>query len=409
MSAKDTSLSLQPESTCFGFEKIVKGLSTNARRLNACLLSLVLLTVVLPAHGQGFLASEFDTEDSKLEIYFDSNSSIWRIADGDPWQEFAITGLGGRPSAAAYSGIAAYTNTIYNGNEIFYLTDVSGNMDVEQLWGSSQFSPTNLSADTDAQPAIEGSNLVGYIDPIVGSDNVFYIGTDEKVHLLLWTPAGGWSSSTVNATAPAAVGTSLSGHMTSKSEEVFYLGSNQHVYELWRRSQNSDGWHFTDVTMANGSKPIAAVGSPLAGFYDSTAGTDSMFYLGTDQHVHELLFSTTGLWSGLDLTVLTGAQEPATNSKFAAHINTNNGGSEEVDFVDTSENVLELWAWSSSQTTWHVNSFPGREAAASGTPLSTNMNGGVDQIYYIGADDNIFEAISNVNITTSVGAPNAVP
>jgi len=380
------------------------------KHLNAWLLSLVLLAVVLPAHGQGqgVLASEFDTADSKLEIYFASNSNIFEIASGDPWEVFQITGLAGEgPSAAALTGIAAYTNTIYNGNEVFYLTDVNGNMDVEQLWGSS-FSPTNLSAKTDAKPAVAGSNLVGYIDPIVGSDNVFYIGTDKKVHLLLWTPAGGWSSSTVDATAPAAVGTSLSGHMTSNSEEVFYLGSNRHVYELWRHSQNSDGWHLTDVTMANVTKPIAAAGSPLAGFYDSTAGTDSMFYLGTDQHVHELLFSTTGLWSGLDLTKLTGAQEPATNSRLAAHINTNNGGSEEVDFVDTSENVLELWAWSSSQTTWHVNSFPGREVAASGTPLSTDMSEGDDQIYYIGADDNIFEAIGNVNITTSAGAPNAL-
>jgi hypothetical protein len=284
-------------------------------------------------------------------------------------------------------------------------------MDVEQLWGGT-FSPTNLTARTNALPAVSGSALVGYIDPIAGSDNVFYVGSDQKVHLLLWTPAGGWSSSVVDAGAPTVAGTSLSGHYKSGpgtfySEEVFYLGANQHVYELWRWSKNFDGWHLTDVTEANGSKPVAAVGSPLAGFYDTAANTDVMFYLGTNQNLYELLFSTGAVWSG-DMTTQTGSLNAASTSKLAAHLNTNNGGSDEVYFESGNQNVFEFWAWSSSQTAFHENSFP-FEYAAVGSPLATDMNGNADELYYIGSDSNIFELFSSADITTSCGAPLAQP
>jgi hypothetical protein len=372
-----------------------------------------LLALALPAYGQGFLASEFDSTVGKAEVYYRGyDSNIYEIVRGNPNTWYQRTGLAGEgPSSAAYSGIAAYVNTIYNGNEVFYLTEVNGSMDVEQLWGGT-FSPTNLTARTNALPAVSGSALVGYIDPIAGSDNVFYVGSDQKVHLLLWTPAGGWSSSVVDAGAPTVAGTSLSGHYKSGpgtfySEEVFYLGANQHVYELWRWSKNFDGWHLTDVTEANGSKPVAAVGSPLAGFYDTAASTDVMFYLGTNQNLYELLFSTGAVWSG-DMTTQTGSLNAASTSKLAAHLNTNNGGSDEVYFESGNQNVFEFWAWSSSQTAFHENSFP-FEYAAVGSPLATDMNGNADELYYIGSDSNIFELFSSADITTSCGAPLAQP
>lgn len=150
--------------------------------------------------------------------------------------------------------------------------------------------------------AAAGGGLAGFVDPIVGSDNVFYVGTDQHVHLLTRSPGASWTQDPRLVSVPVAASESaLTGHMNAQSEEIFYIGADQHVYELWRWSRTFDGWHSTDVTLANGSKPLAAVGSRLPGYYDARARTDAVFYVATDQHVHQLLFSS-GTWSGTDVT-----------------------------------------------------------------------------------------------------------
>lgn len=155
--------------------------------LTICLVSIAFLAASLPAHG---LCSEVDTaNNSQVEVYYYGlDSNIYEIIpSARTW--FQRTGKAGQgPSVSAESGMACYVNTIYNGNEVFFLTaDSQGNLDVEQLWGST-FSATNLTEKTNAQAASAQTNLVGYIDPIAGTDNVFYLGTDQQVHVLLWSP-----------------------------------------------------------------------------------------------------------------------------------------------------------------------------------------------------------------------------
>jgi hypothetical protein len=95
------------------------------------------------------------------------------------------------PTGTLGSPIVSYQNTIYNAPEVFYLTTAAqGQQQIEQLW-SANFSPNSLTSLANAQPSAMGSGLAGYIDPVSGSDNVFYQGTDQQVHVLTWTPAGG--------------------------------------------------------------------------------------------------------------------------------------------------------------------------------------------------------------------------
>lgn len=372
------------------------------------------------------LTSEMDTADSKNAVYYlGYDSNLYALANHGSWTYTQATGTNGKSSVAGSTGIATYVNTIYNGNEAFYTANSAGALHVEQLWGSTG-APTDLTAAASGKPVIPESNLVGYIDSIAGTDNVFYLGTDHFVHVLTWSPSGGWQeeASLDNTTEPAAAtGSSLSGHMTASSEEVFYFGANQHVYELWRWSKNFDGWHSTDVTAASCSTTAAAGGSPLAGFYDSVADDDVAFYLGTDQHIYELLFTSAGDWSSIDVTATAKAPNAASGTALTAHRDSLTGAnSEEVFFLDANQHVQELWASSSSPIVWHssdLTATTGAALAAQGSALTTDIStlDNTDHVFYIGSSDKDVHELwwngtwytDTVNTQTSPVAPMAVP
>jgi hypothetical protein len=404
----------KPESVKYGFKERIKMSSATMKCLTSCLFILAFLALAASRAaavnpGQGFLCSELDTStNNTVEVYYRGYDSNLYEIDEDTNKWFQVTGGAGQGSSPARNTgvVACYVNTIYNGNEVIYLTaDSQGNLDVEELYGSG-FYPTDLTVKTNAQHAAPGSSLVGYIDPIAGTNNVFYLGTDQQVHLLLWSPVGGWSTSTVYTGAPlAAVGSALSGHMTSNSEEIFYLGSGGQIYELWRWSQNFDGWNLARANPY--PETLAEPGSPLACFYDTVAGVDEMFYLGTNQHVDALIFSV-NQWIGLDLSALTGVPA-AWYSRLAAHLNTNTGGSDEVYFQDTSntrKGLMEFWAWSASWTTWNAKGDP----YPSGIPhLATDFdNHDVDEVFYTNGNGDIYEVFSGRDITARSHAPAAV-
>jgi hypothetical protein len=353
------------------------------------------------------LSSEFDAADEKV-YYLGSNSNLYQLAWSGGWTWLQATGTNNRPSVVPGTQFAAYVNTIYNGDEVFYVVDSNGNSHIEQLWGSS-LSPTDLTIAAGGKTLAPGTSPVGYIDPVAGTDNVFYIGTDQRVHALVWSPVPGWKESAqLDAITPpsVAVGSPLSGHIKTCSngqvcsDEIFYIGANQHVYELWSWSQ-TPGWQFVDVTIANGTKPVAAAGSPLGGFNDTAAGIDAIFYLGTNQHLYELLFDSSGQWTSVDITqnLLNEGLAVAlagVGSSLTAHLNTLDQ-TEEVFFLDSNQNVQEFWSSSSSPSGWHavpgsVNASSGAPPAAPGSPItggiSYNSN---DHLWYIGTDNNVHE------------------
>lgn len=378
------------------------------------------------------LSGEFDTADNKDAVYYlGPDSNLYQLGWDGGWTWDQETGTGSRPSVAAGTGISAYVNTIYNGNESFYLTDVNGNLHIEQLWGSPVApSPTDLTALTAGKSVAPGTNPVGFIDSVrsPNTDNVFFIGTDQFIHVLYWSASGGWQEDpTLDSTVmtAAAAASPLSGHMVAGGEEVFYLGQDQHIHEVWRSSKSFDGWHTNDVTEANGAKPLPVIGSSLAGFYDSTAGEDALFYIGPAQHVYELRFPNTAVWSATDLTAtVSGTTAAAIGSSLAAHLNTlANAKSEEVYFQDGKQNVQQLWAFSSTPTVWNASNVTvasGNAPLASlGSPLATTVCtiDNTDHVFYVGASNqNVIELWWNGtwhndddNTQTNPVAPVAVP
>lgn len=311
----------------------------------------------------------------------------------------------------------------------------SPNLDTTSV--SVTFDPVAPPAmDGGSAAATPGSSLVSVVDPLAGqggTDNFFYVGQDDDVHALSWSPGLPWSSANinqlVNPPAPTVAGTVLSGHLEnscppSQSEEVFYLGSDQHVHELWRWSSTAafDGWHHTDVWAASGATILADARSSLAAIADPSAGADVVFFAGTDGHLYALTFACSATqWAILDLTSKYAAPAAALGSAFAAHLNnvTASTPSEELFYIGADQQVDELWAWSLSTAFdgWHhtiVSSAASAPLASSQSPLATvaDTAGGSDVVFYVGADSDIHELAlrasslwTTLDITAEYAAP----
>jgi len=364
----------------------------------------------------GAIATNNDTAEGLTRLYHIGQNQQTGNYDIDAFAQVGMQPTGAwsltdvsatttAPAATLGTPFISYENTIYNATEAFYLVpDGQAGNQVEQLWSGS-WSSGSLTAIANAQPAAASSGLAGFIDSVAGTDNVFYQGTDQHIHLLTWSPIPGWTEDKRLGAAPAAAFASpLTAHATPQSDEVFYLGTNQHLYELWRWSKNFDGWHVTDLTTANNVKPLPMIQSPLAGFYDPTALADAVFYVGTDQHLHQALF-THSQWSGIDITAATAAPLPVPGSGLAAHLNTS-AGSEEVFYVTPGAATEELFTFSTTIPTWHAeNPF----ASPVGTPVAANPSGamapnfdtqsnpGSDALFYAGTDGLVHELWSSSN------------
>jgi hypothetical protein len=393
------------------------------RRALRCAAAALPAAIALALHANpaaaaaGSLAANMDAVNNEVDVYAipEGQTSIVEFSFNGSWSSTDLMTAAGAPAATPGSPIAAYENTVNSDPEIFYLTpDSNGGNIVEQMYTTFWFLG-NITASSGAQAAGEGSGLVGYMDNNNGSDNVFYQGTDGYIHLMSWTSSGGWVNETSIANKRAAApGSALTGHATSNSEELFFIGTNRHVYELWRWSLNFDGWHLTDVTEANGAKPLAKAGSPLASFYDPSAGVDAVFYVGTDKHLHEALFAN-GVWEAVDVTDQSGAPEVGPGSALAAHLNTG-ANSEEVYYELGNKTIEQVYTFSTSTPSWvGGNTFTGNAAkakkAVSASALATDMDSVfgtplVDELYYFDGEGVVNEvyAASNTN-GWNIGVP----
>src|SRR5439155_7336137 len=109
---------------------------------------------------------------------------------------------------------------------------------------------------------------------------------------------------TISGSVLAASHSGLFGfpNLPGPAQQVFYIGTNQHIYQYYTSGST---WVVQDLTAATGNT-LASSSSPLTGFSDSIPGpgTDAhLFYIGANQHIYQLLFnSATWSWSNSDLS-----------------------------------------------------------------------------------------------------------
>ena len=374
--------------------------------------SASLVDIVDPLAGQG-------GTDNVFSIGADSQVHLTFLSPGLSWSSSVVNTLV-NPAAPAVAGtvlsghIENSCGQTSQSEEVFYF---GADQHVHELWRWSAqatfdgWHHTDVSSAAGAPLAAQASPLASVADPSANADVVFYIGVDGHVHELtfactssLWTTV---DLTTAYGVPAVGGGSAFAAHLnnitpTTPSEELFYVGTNQHVYELWAWSLGAsfDGWHTTDVSQTAGA-PVGAQGSPLATVADPSADSDVLFYLGVDSHVIELAFvGSSSLWTTVDITGKYGVPAVGSGSAFAAHLNnaTSSTPSEELFYVGTNQHVYELWAWSlgTSFDGWHttdVSGVAGAPNASSATALATDVNVAAnpaqDEAFYTDASGDI--------------------
>ena len=164
-----------------------------------------------------------------------------------------------------------------------------------------------------AQPARSaiGTERVLQIARRYSSVHVFYFGagTDNHVYQLRIFPGGpGWVWEDLTSLADGIVpevSRALSGFWgTDDSQHIHYIGSGNHIHELYRASSaGPTDWTDNDLTALAG----AVAPHPNTALVSYWAGDSSMhiFFIGVDNHVHQLSIAHgTDFWSDQDLTAL---------------------------------------------------------------------------------------------------------
>jgi hypothetical protein len=252
---------------------------------------------------------------------------------------------------------------------------------------SNNWSGAVVASVKTAPLAKPGSPLDGYATEFSQQQHVNYIGVDNHIYELYYINVWKFSDLTQGAGAPATSPLStLHGYATAfnQQQHVNYIGSDGHVHEL----VYDGAWKHNDLSAMAGAT-AAAPGSPLDGYATSFNQQQHVNYIGTDGHVHELVYD--GAWKHNDLTTTAGASFPAPGSPLDGY-STEFNQQQHVNYIGTDGHVHELvydGAWKHND----LSATAGAPAVASGSPLDgypTSYNQ-QQHVNYIGTDGHVYE------------------
>jgi hypothetical protein len=172
-----------------------------------------------------------------------------------------------------------------------------------------------------------------------GTQHVTYAGRDSHVYELWWD-SNGWHYNDLTAAmgAPLAqVNRDASGYVfpSGETQHVNYLGLDNHIHELW---WDNSGWHHNDLTAIMASPASTAFGPAPTGYV--FAGTRHVNYLGSDNHIRELWWDSGG-WHHSDLTSAAGAAATVYAEPRGHAFETQ--GTQHVIYMDDNGHVVELY------------------------------------------------------------------
>jgi hypothetical protein len=245
-----------------------------------------------------------------------------------------------------------------------------------------------------------------------GNPRLYYLGGDQHVYELAWFDTD-WHTLDITTDAqgtPAASDSSLQTLNYRGQPRIYQLGANHHIGEL---AWYLDAWHFSDL-MDEWSAPAAAAASPLA--TTTVNGQPRVYYLDTLQHIHELAWSDdTRSWSHNDLTALLVATPADPHSVLSAVTTTN--GDPRVFYWGGANHFYEL-AWNGERWFyWDISNEISVPAPIDGTPLTAIAFNSDLRVYYLSAGSNgrhIHElayydfAWHHSDLTNISGSPNPV-
>jgi hypothetical protein len=163
---------------------------------------------------------------------------------------------------------------------------------------------------TGAALAMTGSPLTGFAD--ASGQNEFYLGTNQHVYMLRLSPTGVWTNPDLTAQLGGmpAVPDSLTSFSNIKGQHVYYVDSNQHVNQI--NVTTSTLLDLTALYGGGGATAMplnrseCQWGTSLSSISNDTGGGEDVYYIGTDQHVYQLRFyyPDGNVWYNGDQTAL---------------------------------------------------------------------------------------------------------
>ena len=216
-------------------------------------------------------------------------------------EENVTTSAGGPLTSGSGTPLTSYA--IKGDTEYLYFI-AAGQHVSEFYYSGSNWTYYDLTTETAGPLAATSSALTSFYD---GGHHVLYEGANQHVyHLYYNTTLGYWvdDDNTSLAGGPlAATGSALTSYgVTGGSEYVYFIGSNQHVGQLY---YSGSKWAYYDLTAETGGA-LAATSSSLTSFYDTFG--HHVFYVGANQHVYQLYYNpSVGHWVDNDNTALAGA------------------------------------------------------------------------------------------------------
>jgi RHS repeat-associated protein len=358
--------------------------------------------------ASGSALTSFASSDGNYHVvYFDANNHVNQLAGGGSnWSNQDITAAAGAGAAASGSALAGYAGTY--APHIYYQ---GTNQHIYQFWlnGSTWVNNDLTAASGTSIVPPSGTKLTSFLDSL--GEHSFYRGQDNHVYQLFWNgstlanqdlmdmaaldlvdgpcaPENGicyWGSQAhvvgfgangaynfltvsgnvacnvatfgdpapgvlkacylVNSGFPvAAAGSKLASVADSNGEHVYYLTSNGHSHHLWFDGEN---WHDQDQTSFAGTSVVAASGSALTSFTISSDGSEHVIYLGTNNHVYDMSYSSVTDWVNTDLTASSGATVTAVAGGALTSFGLSAGNPGHVQYLTSNGHLYHLY-WNGS-------------------------------------------------------------
>jgi hypothetical protein len=324
-----------------------------------------------PQVGGQAIGYLFDAQNTQHVVFTAGDLHIHELWwDINGWHHNDLTTATGSPISAGLP--AAYIFAAQGTQHVFYWGENDGHLH-ELWWDINGWHHNDLTTATGAPAPADLPTAYFFLGQ--GTQHVNYLGGDSHINELWWD-LNGWHHNDLTAATGAPLpgprggvnpaGTPTGYAFTAQgTQHVVYRGDDSHIYELW---WDFHGWHYNDLTTAAGA-PLAgqdgAGGGDPTGYIFDAQGTQHVFYVGSDQHIHELWWDING-WHHNDLTAATSAPLAyghLTGYVFAAQ------STQHVFYQDTGGLIHELW-W--DITGWHYNDI----SAATGAPKSQTPPGG---------------------------------
>ena len=181
-------------------------------------------------------------------------------------------------------------------------------------------------------------------------------------------------------------GGALSSFADNMGEHVFYVGTDQHVHQL---SWNTQAWADQDLSRSTGG-PLALAGSGISSFGDDLG--EHVFYVGNDQRVHQLFWNTT-VWADQDLSaggplVVAGSGI----SSFADNLG------EHVFYVGTDQHVHQLYWNTQFWDNQDLSGSTGGPLVAAESGISSFADNEGEHVFYAGTDQHVHQLFWNTAV-----------